>query len=1144
MLLCLTGAGILLFTAEVQAQANQPVNMALGKDAYMVRLQDNLPPASYGNDGNYATAVRTTDKTVDAYWEVDLGQAYALYSVMVMADDGFGDRMTHATVRLYDGDHESVFSIELDDFQPPVFTVHLPDPVTARYVRVGFENKERSSPTGGIEWYLGIKEVEAYGVPSSQVGLFRVTASANEIEPGQQITLSWQLNDVAELTLYSNPYTGSFKALTDSDGFGSFPFSPDTSQEYILVADRNPETYVKAVTVLVNDSPMTVRINEFMAQNSQTLKDGHGTTSDWIELYNPLNEPVDMTGYGLSDDPNDPMQWVFPDVNIPAHGCLLIFASGDSNSVDTQGFLHANWKLNAAGDSVVLTAPDGITIIDQILDYPAQREDLAYGCDLKNRNTLAFLEPTPGRINIAESYEGWLHPVVFSHARGFYDSPFHLSMVNLDPNALTLMSLDDYEPVTPVPPVFELPIQETVTVRANSVRQNYKPSDTVTHSYLFLDDIVTSPVMQKSIATDPRYADRIRQGLVDLPTLMVSVSELPDDYLERPASLEILWPGGVPESIQVGCGFARYGGAWTSFPKKNYKLKFRKAYGPGKLRAPLFEGFDHGITPADEFDTLELRGGSHDMNQRGFYMAASFMEDSMLDMGSLNPHGRFVHVYINGTYWGQYHLRERVDDNFLASYLKGGTDDYFNVKGNDNVGGGFVPGTPDPIHRHTWDTVRAMRGSFQAIKAYVDVPNLIDFMLVWFYGDCESEYRCAGPVAPGDSFDTGFKFWSADSDGFLRTSTMGSNKTSIAGPSDIFGSLVSERDPDFMTLLAERIGLHFTPGGALSPEQNTLRLEKRMAEIQDSLIAECARWNNRTPENWAAAAENIYSNLFPGRTDQLLGYMRQRGWYVTPNPPQFNQHGGQVPEGFRLVMNSSSGTIYYTLDGSDPRSREGSVSPDARVYVPSTSTEKLIPVGASWQYWDLGSEPVGDWKDPGYDDAAWSLGRAQLGYGDGGEATVMSFGPDSSRKYSAYYFRRTFTVSDPGNIEGLELKLVRDDGAVVYLNGQELLRSNMPAGPITYATTAVSGVGGADESNWFAYSTGPDTLVQGENVAAVEVHQISGTSSDISFDLELQARKTQVENTIILTHNTTVKARVLENGLWSAVNEASFVVGP
>ena len=98
----------------------------------------------------------------------------------------------------------------------------------------------------------------------------------------------------------------------------------------------------------------------------------------------------------------------------------------------------------------------------------------------------------------------------------------------------------------------------------------------------------------------------------------------------------------------------------------------------------------------------------------------------------------------------------------------------------------------------------------------------------------------------------------------------------------MFGMLVTERDPDFMALLEARISMHLTSGGALSPESNTARLAKRMEEIQDSLIAECARWGYRSPTNWIGAAENIYNGLFPDRTDQLLGYLRDRGWYTMP----------------------------------------------------------------------------------------------------------------------------------------------------------------------------------------------------------------------------------------------------------------------
>jgi hypothetical protein len=114
----------------------------------------------------------------------------------------------------------------------------------------------------------------------------------------------------------------------------------------------------------------------------------------------------------------------------------------------------------------------------------------------------------------------------------------------------------------------------------------------------------------------------------------------------------------------------------------------------GKLRYPLFEGFDNGIEPVREFDQLNLRTGSHDMVQRGFYMSNRLTDDTMLEMGNLNPHGRFVHLYLNGDYWGMYHLRERWNADMLANYLGGAKADYEPINGNWNVGGWADPGDP------------------------------------------------------------------------------------------------------------------------------------------------------------------------------------------------------------------------------------------------------------------------------------------------------------------------------------------------------------------------------------------------------------------------------------------------------------------
>jgi hypothetical protein len=163
----------------------------------------------------------------------------------------------------------------------------------------------------------------------------------------------------------------------------------------------------------------------------------------------------------------------------------------------------------------------------------------------------------------------------------------------------------------------------------------------------------------------------------------------------------------------------------------------------------------------------------------------------------------------------------------------------------------------------------------------------------------------------------------------------------------------------------------------------------------------------------------------------------------------------------------------------------------------------LIPAGARWQYLDDGIDQGTAWVDVDFDDTAWFNAPAQFGYGDGDETTVVSFGPDPDHKYPTTYFRRVFTVDDPAAHEVIQLGLLRDDGAVVHLNGTEIVRDNLPPGPVVWETLATEGVGGDDEDFFFRHLLDPSLFLTGQNLLAVEVHQASATSSDLGFDLEL-----------------------------------------
>ena len=176
-----------------------------------------------------------------------------------------------------------------------------------------------------------------------------------------------------------------------------------------------------------------------------------------------------------------------------------------------------------------------------------------------------------------------------------------------------------------------------------------------------------------------------------------------------------------------------------------------------------------------------------------------------------------------------------------------------------------------------------------------------------------------------------------------------------------------------------------------------------------------------------------------------------------------------------------------------------------------------LPIGnlpinknSSWYYLDNGTDQGTAWKEPAFDNSSWESGPGKLGYSDN-PATLLSFGPNANNKYITYYFRKQFNVASVAALAGtLTLNLLRDDGAIVYINGVEVVRDNMPAGPITYLTFSSSIIDGAAESTYYEFSIPKSVLVDGLNTIAVEVHQRDGTSSDLGFDLELK------ENTTVL----------------------------
>ena len=171
-------------------------------------------------------------------------------------------------------------------------------------------------------------------------------------------------------------------------------------------------------------------------------------------------------------------------------------------------------------------------------------------------------------------------------------------------------------------------------------------------------------------------------------------------------------------------------------------------------------------------------------------------------------------------------------------------------------------------------------------------------------------------------------------------------------------------------------------------------------------------------------------------------------------------------------------------------------------------TTVLVQAGATWRYRDNGQSQGTLWRNPAFDDRAWSSGSAEFGYGDDDEATRIYSGPDPNNKFVTTYFRHAFVATNAALFTNLTVGFLRDDGGVIYLNGKEAFRSHMPDGNIGNGTLAMlPSVFGTDESTFFEGPIDPALLVEGTNTLAVEVHQATVDSSDVSFDLELLGQR-------------------------------------
>ena len=611
----------------------------------------------------------------------------------------------------------------------------------------------------------------------------------------------------------------------------------------------------------------------------------------------------------------------------------------------------------------------GLNFAASDTDFLLQPKLVAVGDEPVPRH---FATATANQVN-TELWWRYVEDTSFDHDRGFYTDPFNLAISTDTPGAQIYYTTNGTDPllndagnIHADATLYTSPISITTTtvVRAVAVKAGYDPTNTDTHTYIFLEDVIhqsAAPAgfpdywggvlanyeMDPDVINHPTYSATIMDDLRAIPTLSI-VTSLDDMfgpngiytnsggrgiYWERPTSVEWVNTDGTT-GFQVDAGVRIVGGASRGGGNKkhSFRLAFKSQYGPKKLDFPVF-----GDDAVDSFDTFTLRAGFNDVwpNSGGgtTYLQDRWAADSQLAAGGLAGHGNFVHLYVNGLYWGLYNPVERPDDSFAASYLGGEKEDY-------DV---YTQGGLDEGNATAWNLLHSLANdaaaNYAAIGELLDIPAFCDYFIVnhyanngdWPHNNWRATYNREG--------DGKWRFHSWDAEFGLRNIN-GNNVDSFGGPP---GSLYQKlrNAPQFVSDFADRLHRLLFNDGALTLEANLAWLDEVEAEIHDAIVGESARWGdgyndfagaNMRDSQWVPRISWLRGSFFPARSSvtsglgsSVLQQYKNVGLYPDVVAPSFNingsyLHGGIIDLGGELTIDAPAGTIYYTLDGTDPKS--------------------------------------------------------------------------------------------------------------------------------------------------------------------------------------------------------------------------------
>ncbi|MHC4500046.1 MAG: CotH kinase family protein, partial [Planctomycetota bacterium] len=718
--------------------------------------------------------------------------------------------------------------------------------------------------------------------------------------------------------------------------------------------------------------------------------------------------------------------------------------------------------------------------------------------------------------------------------------------------------------------------------------------------------------MDPDVVNDPQYKGLMDDALLAIPSFSL-VTDLDNIFnpttgiyvnalregraWERPVSVELLNPDGS-RGFQINAGL-RIRGGWRRRPfnpKHPFRLFFRAEYSDARLRFPLFE--DEG---AGEFENIDLRTSQNyswasDGDSQNTMVRDVFSRDVQGKMGHPYTRSRYYHLYLNGHYWGLHQTQERSEASYAESYFGGDKEDYDVTKMERELGNSMEATDGDmEAYRRLFDAVAGLgdNAAYYRIQGMnpdgtknpdyerlLDVENLIDFMIIEYYtGDRDGPGSRFGN-RPNNTYGIynrknpdGWKWFHHDNEHTLGVSQSEENMvtpfTSSGAQWRFFNAhwlheqLIS-MNAEYRMHFADHVYRHFFNDGLLTSSVSQALIQARAEQIELAIIAESARWGDAKrsapftrDRHWQPEVDSVL-NYIQSRTNVVLNQFKSVGWYPNIQPPMLSHSGGQINSGLNLTMNTSTGTIYYTLDGSDPRLPQ--ISPDdstSKILVAeNTAKRALVPT----------SNISSNWRGDGvFDDAAWRFSTGNPG-GIGYERSSgyqdlikLDLEDQMYRNNASCYIRIPFIFNDSSDdFDFMTLKMRYDDGFIAYINGVEVARRNFTGTP-TWNSGANSSRSDYEAVNFenIDISAYVNLLQPGFNILAIHGLNTSTTSSDFLILTELVAGKgsppgdggtspgvLQYTGPITLTNSTQVKARVLSGSTWSALNEVTFAVGP